>query len=283
MKQFHLTLLGIFIFALQSVKAQYPLTNKFELDSKSNKTHYTIEVSVPENYSATKKYPFYYILDGYYSAAMAHGAHRVLQLENLIDEVIVVTITGPEKNTSEWLINRWPDYTFSVDSVNDVGAAKYFKLPAGSLISGKGDAFLKTLTLEIFPMVEGKYGFNGERGISGHSLGGQFVAYLLFGTKDLFNRFAINSSSQRLWKKNEIKRIEAKYAETHKSYPVRVFLSFGSLEPKDGIADLRDFEYQLKTHYLDMKTQFVEFADETHVSVTPAMITRAMWYLYKKQ
>jgi hypothetical protein len=32
-----------------------------------------------------------------------------------------------------------------------------------------------------------------------------------------------------------------------------------------------------------MQTQFVEFADETHVSVTPAMITRAMWFLYKNK
>lgn len=276
-------ILVLFIFVAQSVQAQYPLVNKFELDSKSNKTHYTIEVSVPENYDASKKYPFYYILDGYYSAAMAHGAHRVLQMENLIEDVVVVTITGPEKTTSEWLINRWPDYTFTVDTLNDVGAARYFKLPVGSLHSGKGDAFLKTLTQEIFPLVEGKYGCNGNRGIAGHSLSGQYVAYLMFGTKDLFKRFAINSSSQRLWLQNEIRRIEAKYAETHKSYPVRAFLSFGSLEAKDGIEDLRDFERVLKTHYTDMKSQFVEFADETHVSVTPAMITRAMWFLYKKQ
>jgi len=122
MKQ--IKLLALFIFVAQSVWAQYPLTNKFELDSKSNKTHYTIEVSVPENYNPSKKYPFYYILDGYYSAAMAHGAHRVLQLERLIEDVVVVTITGPEKTTSEWLINRWPDYTFTVDTLNDVGAAK---------------------------------------------------------------------------------------------------------------------------------------------------------------
>jgi predicted alpha/beta superfamily hydrolase len=281
MKQ--IKLLALFIFVAQNVWAQYPLTNKFELDSKSNKTHYTIEVSVPENYNASKKYPFYYILDGYYSAAMAHGAHRVLQLERLIEDVVVVTITGPEKTTSEWLINRWPDYTFTVDTLNDVGAAKYFNLPAGSLHSGKGDAFLKTLTQEIFPLVEGKYGFNGDRGISGHSLSGQYVAYLMFGTKDLFKRFAINSSSQRLWLQNEIRRIEAKYAEAHKSYAVRTFLSYGSLEPKDGIEDLRDFERVLKTHYQDMQTQFVEFADETHVSVTPAMTTRAMWFLYKKK
>jgi hypothetical protein len=105
----------------------------------------------------------------------------------------------------------------------------------------------------------------------------------MFRTQDVFKRFAINSSSQRLWLQNEIRRIEAKYAETHKTYPVRAFLSFGSLEEKDGIEDLRDFERVLKSHYSDIQSQYVEFADETHVSVTPAMTTRAMWFLYKKK
>jgi len=281
----NLLLLGI-LFLSQTLYAQFPLTKdltaKYELTSNYNQTKYTMEVSLPVRYDASKKYPVYYILDGFYAAAIAHGAHRTLQFENLIEEVIVVTITGPEKTTSEWLINRWPDYTFSKDTLNDVGYAKVFHLPEGSTISGKGDLFLQTLTKQIFPLIENKYGFNGNRGISGHSLGGQMVANFMFKAPELFNRYGINSSSQRLALNNEIRTIEKNYAATHKEYNAKVFLSFGSLEPKDAIEDLRYFDGQLTSHYKNIQTKFVEFADETHVSVIPAMLTKCMGFLYKK-
>ena len=274
------------LFLSQSLYAQFPLTKdltaKYDLTSTFNKTKYTLEVSLPVSYDASKKYPVYYILDGYYAAAIAHGAHRTLQFENLIEDVIVVTISGPEKTTSEWLINRWPDYTFSKDTLNDVIYAKVFHLPEGSTVSGKGDLFLQTLTQQIFPLIENKYGFNGNRGISGHSLGGQITAFLMFKTPELFNRYGINSSSQRLWLNNEIRTVEKNYAATHKEYTAKVFLSFGSLEPKDAIEDLRYFDNQLKSHYKNIETKFVEFADETHGSVMPAMLSTCMWYLYKK-
>ena len=277
--------LGI-LFLSQSLYAQFPLTKdltaKYDLTSTFNKTKYTLEVSLPVSYDASKKYPVYYILDGYYAAAIAHGAHRTLQFENLIEDVIVVTISGPEKTTSEWLINRWPDYTFSKDTLNDVGAAKYFGLPVGSLHSGKGELFFQTLTQQIFPLIENKYGFNGNRGISGHSLGGYLVADLMFKVPEMFNRFGINSSSQRLHLNNEIRSKEKNYSATHKEYNAKVFLSFGSLEPKDAIEDLRYFDNQLKSHYKNIETKFVEFADETHGSVMPAMLSSCMWYLYKK-
>jgi predicted alpha/beta superfamily hydrolase len=282
----HLYLISLVIFS-HSLFAQFPLTHdltaKFDLNSKYNHTKYTLEVSLPVSYNTNTKYPVYYILDGFYAGSIAHGAHRTLQFENLIEDVIVVTITGPEKTKDEWLINRWPDFTFSKDPLNDVGAANYFNLPAGSLISGKGNEFLQTLTKEIFPFIETKYSSNGSRGISGHSLGGQMVAYLMFKTPELFNRFGINSSSQRLWLKNEIRSIESKYAETHKEYNGRVFLSFGGLEAKDAIEDLRDFESQLKSHYKNIQTEFVEFPNETHASVVSAMLSRGLFYLYKKQ
>ncbi len=282
----HICLFFVFLFA-HSLYAQFPLTKeltaKHELTSRYNQLKYTLEVSLPENYNANSTYPVYYILDGYYVSSMAHGTHRALQFEKLIEDVIVVTIAGPETTTREWIINRWTDYTFSKDTLNDVGAARHFNLPTGSLSSGKGDQFLQTLTQQIFPLIENKYRCNGNRGISGHSLAGQMVAYLMFKSPSLFNRFGINSSSQRLWLKNEIRTIENNYAATHKEYNANVFLSFGTLEPKDAIEDLHYFDKQLTSHYQGIETKFVEFSDETHLSVLPAMLSRCMWYLYKKK
>jgi predicted alpha/beta superfamily hydrolase len=276
---------GILLLS-QSLFAQFPLskelTKKYELTSKFNKTKYTLEVSLPVSYDANKKYPTYYILDGFYAASIAHGAHRTLQIENLIEDVIVVTIKGPETTTSEWLINRWPDYTFSRDTLNDVGYARFFNLPKGSTISGKGEQFLQTLTQQIFPLIESNYSCDGNRGISGHSLGGQIVANLMFKTPELFNRYGINSSSQRKALNNEIREIEKNYSTTHSEYNAKVFFSFGNLESKEAIEDLHNFDNQLKNHYKNIETNFVEFTGETHASVVPAMLSRCLWYLYKK-
>ncbi|MEY4432503.1 MAG: hypothetical protein RLZZ44_633, partial [Bacteroidota bacterium] len=214
------------LFLSQSLVAQFPmskdLTASFDLTSKYNNKKYTLEVSLPITYDVQKKYPVYYILDGYYAGYLAHGVHRYLQLDNSIEDVVVVTISGPEKTTSEWLINRWPDFSFSRDTLNDVKQAKIFNLPAGSTVSGKGDLFLQTLTNQILPFIENKYSFNGKRGISGHSMGAQFVAYVMFKKPNLFERFGINSSFQGLWLSNEIRNIEKSFAEKNKEYNAKV-------------------------------------------------------------
>ncbi|MEY4954220.1 MAG: hypothetical protein RI981_305 [Bacteroidota bacterium] len=281
----HSCLILVLLLA-HSVYAQFPLTKdltaKFDLTSKYNQKKYTLEVSLPVTYDATKKYPVYYILDGYYAGYIAHGAHRFLQLDNSIEDVVVVTISGPEKTPSEWFINRWPDFSFSSDTINDVKQAKMFNLPAGSTVSGKGELFLQTLSNQILPFIENKYSFNGNRGISGHSMGAQFVAYVMFKKPNMFERFGINSSFQGLWLSNEIRNIEKSFAESHKDYPAKVYFSFGSLEPKEMIEDIRYFDGQLTSHYKNIQTKFVEFADETHASVILLMLNKCMWYLYKK-
>ena len=99
----------------------------------------------------------------------------------------------------------------------------------------------------------------------------------------MFNRFGINSSFQGLWLNNEIREVEKNYASSNKVYNAKVFFSFGSLEPKEMIEDIRYFDNQLKSHYKNIETNFVLFADETHTTVVSAMISRCMWYLYKKK
>jgi predicted alpha/beta superfamily hydrolase len=51
---------------------------------------------------------------------------------------------------------------------------------------------------------------------------------------------------------------------------------------KEEITDLYEFEALLKK-YQGVETNLVIFEDETHVSVIPAMISRCLRYLYKKE
>lgn len=277
----------ILLFGIQNLNAQKPLTiqdaKSFQMNSKLNNRTYRLSVSVPEGYSTNKQYPVFYILDGFYSAAIAHGAHRTLEFFKEIEDVIVVTISGDEKNKNEWFINRWSDYTYTKDPANDTSIVKSWNLPANSLLSGKGDQFLQIIKSEIIPFIENKYSTNGKRGISGHSLGGLYVANLLFNAADVFDKFGINSPSFKMWNNNDIMFAERAYSEKHSTLNVRVLLSFGGLEPEDNIQNLKIFEELLKAHYKNIEIKNITFDAETHASVVAAMISRNLLYLYEKK
>lgn len=268
--------------------AQSPLTiphaTGYEVKSSINPMTYHLSVSLPNNYDTKKQYPVYYILDGYYAAEIAHGAHKSLKFSNEIEDIIVVTIAGNEQNNVKaWFANRWPDLTFTPNPSDDSTAAIAWKIPAPGLKSGGGERFLQVLTKEIFPFIEQRYSTNGHRGISGHSLGGLFAGNVLFHSPELFDRYGINSPSFLDWNKNDIFIAEKKFSETHKSLPAKVFLSFGGLEGSNNIENLRELERLMKAHYTGIETHYVVFDNETHASVASAMISRCMRYLYAKK
>lgn len=268
--------------------AQSPLTiphaTGYEVKSSINPMTYHLSVSLPNNYDTKKQYPVYYILDGYYAAEIAHGAHKSLKFSNEIEDIIVVTIAGNEQNNvKSWFANRWPDLTFTPNPSDDSSAAIAWKIPAPGLKSGGGERFLQVLTKEIFPFIEQRYSTNGHRGISGHSLGGLFAGNVLFHSPELFDRYGINSPSFLDWNKNDIFMAEKKFSETHKSLLAKVFLSFGGLEGSNNIENLRELERLMKAHYTGIETHYVVFDNETHASVASAMISRCMRYLYARK
>jgi len=257
-------------------------TETYVIHSKINQREYNLAVSVPNNYDKAKKYPVYYLLDGHYAFPIIALSNKILgpwRDGNEIDEVIVVSITGKAKSFDEWLWERWPDYTFNPSIKHDTRFAKNWGSPE-PLFSGKGDAFLQVIRKEIIPLIENQYSTNQERGISGHSLSGQFVANLLFKANDIFSKFGINSPFLLMYNDNEIRRTELAYSKTHTSLKARIFLSYGGLEKPGEIKDLYEFEALLKK-YQGVETKLVIFDDETHVSVIPAMINRCLKYLYK--
>jgi predicted alpha/beta superfamily hydrolase len=259
-------------------------TETYTINSKINQRVYNLAVSLPSNYDKSKKYPTYYILDGYYAFPLVAESNKLMgtwTLGNLIEDVIIISITGKEKDFDDWLCQRWPDYTFTQSINFDTTVTKSWH-SSELLISGKGDLFLEVIRKEIIPLIDKNYSTNNERGISGHSLSGQFVANLLFKANDIFSKFGINSPWMLPYNNNDIRLVEREYSKSHHSLNAKVFLSFGSLEAKEEIKDLYEFEVLLKK-YQGVETKLVIFDDETHVSVIPAMISRSLRYLYKKE
>lgn len=277
----------LFCFGSQLTWAQKPLINQnilgYSFTSKINKTTYTLGVSVPEDFNPNKKYPVFYILDGFYSSEIAHGAHRTLDIFKDIEDLIVVTISGPEKTSKEWLVNRWGDYTFTQDKHNDTAFEKTWDLPAHTLVSGAGDTFLRVIKEEIFPIIESNYPTNGKRGIMGHSLSGLYVANLIFKANDVFDCFGLNSPSLSFWNNNDILVEENKFFQKNIPLNKKIFLSFGEFESKTGIKNLKDIQQLLISHYPTIETNYVIFNEEKHTTVAPAMIARSMYYFYAKK
>ena len=260
-------------------------TETYVIHSKINQRDYNLAVSVPNNYDKAKKYPVYYLLDGYYAFPFAAESNKILGtwlMGNEIEDVIIVSITAnKEKDFNDWLCQRWPDYTFTQSQTLDTRFTELWH-SSEPLVSGKGEAFLQVIRKEIIPLIDKNYSTNQERGISGHSLSGQFVANLLFKANDIFSKFGINSPWMLPYNNNDIRLIEKEYAKNNSSLKAKVFLSFGSLEVKKEIQDLYEFEALLKK-YQGVETKLVIFEDETHVSVIPAMINRCLKYLYKAE
>ena len=259
-------------------------TETYIINSKINQRVYNLAVSLPSSYDKSKKYPTYYILDGYYAFPLISQIHKMLGRSGdnkQIDDIIIVSITGKEKSYYEWLCQRWPDYTFTQSIKFDTTFTKRWQSPE-PLVSGKGEAFLEVIRKEIIPLIDKNYSTNQERGISGHSMSGLYVANLLFKANDIFSKFGINSPFLLPYNNNDIRILEKEYSKLHHSLNAKVFLSFGSLEVKEEIKDLYEFEALLKK-YQGVETNLVIFEDETHGSVIPAMISRSLRYLYKKE
>ena len=278
-----------FLFILLQLSAQdkqpYSITGAetYTIHSTINQRVYHLAVSLPNSYDKAKKYPTYYILDGFYAFPIVAESQKMMggwTLGNQIEDVIVVSITGDEKNNDDWLCQRWPDYTFTQSLNYDTLGAKDWHSPV-PLISGKGDAFLEVIRKEIIPLIDKNYNTNQDRGISGHSLSGLYVANLIFKANDIFSKFGLNSPWMLPYNNNDIRLVEKEFSKSQHALNAKVFLSFGSLEVKEEIKDLYEFETLLKK-YNGVETKLVIFEDETHVSVIPAMISRCLRYLYKK-
>ena len=276
----------IFLFSIAiTSNAQWSTTpihtETINVKSILNNRTYKVQVALPSSYTKEKKYPVFYILDGYYAFPIAVEAMKGLKMGNEIKDFILVSIAGDETNDYEWLIKRWTDYTFTQSVKNDTTFTKMWNIKSPGLISGGGDTFYSIIKNEIIPLIDSKFSTSSERGISGHSLSGLYVANILFKSDGIFSKLGINSPSFLMWA-NDILEAESNYSKTNSSLNAKVFLSIAELEGEKDITNLVKFEDLLKK-YNGLNSKLVVFKDESHTSVGPAMISRTMKVLYSKK
>lgn len=261
------------------------------ITSKIMERDYQLYISFPSGYSIkdTITYPILYVLDGNRSFETFNPINKRFSSIGKTKDVIVVGI-GSGLDAQSWAVNRYFDYTISVDTLSERKADKRYGVSEGTVKTGGATKFLECLKKEIIPFVDKHYKTNTDRGISGHSLGGLFTAYCLSNSDGYFTKFGINSPSL-YWNDDEflnqvVTEIENKYDKKNEWNipPTKVYISVGELESSSIIprmVKLSTYLADLNSDRIDLKWQIVE--NETHRSVVPAMLINTLTFLYGKE
>ena len=126
-----------------------PGTEQFSVTSKVSGLEYRIDVSLPPKYTTAtaERYPAIYLLDGNLEFAMAVQTHRMMNIDGLVPDMIIVGIgyqeDDPAVYTPAYAADRTRDYTPT--SVADD--------PGG----GQAAAFLSFLRNQLIPTIDRRY------------------------------------------------------------------------------------------------------------------------------
>jgi hypothetical protein len=259
----------------QNVKEKACLDNTEQFYLTSNYVkgeNYRIQVSLPLNYAASKKfYPVYYFADGDVAFGMIKEIADLLMMGNDIKDIIVVGI-GYGQGFENWNIKRTRDLTPTNDTVWNQG-----------WISGGADNFLKFIKYELFPVINKNYRTNPDSiAIGGHSLGGLLNSYILFKQPELFKNYVIGSPFL-IWDKKIISKLENEYFSKHKELNCNVYIYYGSMDLKDEIIiPTNEFIQSIQAHNyqgINLVTRIYE--GETHTSVPAVAITYGLKTIFK--
>jgi uncharacterized protein len=213
-------------------------TEAYRYASPAMGRNYDITVGLPESYtdSTAKKYSMLLVTDGNdYFPLVLHAARTV----GGIDEVIVVSVGAPfEEGRDAFTRRRVHEFSPPNWAMNDPfgqyvsGGCKAWKLAIADCVGG-APKFLGMIVDELLPRLTAKYRIDKERlGLFGVSAGGAFASWAIFQDRSPFRTYII-SSPAIAYGDGDALRQEARYAESHKDLPARIYLSAGALEIDD--------------------------------------------------
>ena len=233
-------LLSLVLGALPAPSALAQQDN-FSIRSEILQETREIVVHLPENYDPDSKegYAVIYMLDADHEAdEIAARTAGEYHKANMTPQVIVIAIEN---------IRRGMDFLPHFISVDR----------DGNQVFGNGGKFLSFIKNELMPFVSKKFRTNGRRVFIGHSWAGQFMAYTLSQSPELFDAFFITSPSIGEYGDqtfNELKRVFKQDLD----FPAFVYVSVGSKETPRLKADYDRLTTLLKQHLPEQVKFFVE-------------------------
>jgi hypothetical protein len=214
---------------------------------------YTVYVVLPLSYEmAEHSYPVIYITDGDYMTIPAASIATGLALDQEVPEVITVGI----------------GYGGTLDVAQE-------RREEDMAVGGQ-ESFLQFLQEELIPDIEANYRADpAARTLMGFSLGGDFSLYALFHAPDTFANIIAGSPGCG-W----CSIYETEYAEKHKTLPVRLFVSEGSLETANILPTERFVKGLQASDYDGLVLEYAILDGETHMSAWPRTFTNSIKWIF---
>jgi uncharacterized protein len=184
---------------------------------------------------------------------------------------------------------RTRDFTPSLDPRFERMAASMPPLPDGITVEpamGGAEAFLRFLRDEAEPYVAQRFDVDGARRVLfGSSLGGLFVVHTLLTAPDAFDDY-VAVSPALWWNGEEPFELEERTRSGRMVRPLRAFIAVGGLEETPSIPSLAPFRMVTNARRMaerlearddaGLEVRFAELDAETHTSVVPVALTRAL-------
>jgi uncharacterized protein len=240
--KYQLGLLAIFLVfsSCQKEKLLSSTVDVFTLNSVNTNSTYTIQVCLPEGYTASKKYETVYLLDGETqvdiqgATPFAHTANACQKMSQLYGKqnCIVVGIGGSDF--------RGRDYTPTPTSfqTDGGGAEKYTQFIENELIAKINKQYSVDTTAK-------------SRLIIGHSYGGLYTTYLYTKHPKLFSNY-LTLSPSLFYDNDLILKYENDMRSQLKTNTNLVFIGFGELETLIGNY-AQEWFFRLSTYYPNNK------------------------------
>lgn len=268
-----------------------PETVRFDLTPRAGGAPYRIFLRIPPGTPPASGWPVLYLLDANAVIATAVEALRVQAAYPLgtgIRDAVVVGIGYPTEGAYDSVRRSW-DYGPPPGQVYPPHA-----VGGPDVRTGGAEAFLTFIEEELKPLVATRTRIDAaHQAIFGHSFGGLFVLYALF-TRPAAFRDWIAISPAIWWEQHNVLRFAAAPTEA-----VRVFLGVGEyeqvlmpfqigapdeserrgrLEEARTVDETREMAERLRGY--GKPVEFAVFEGETHMSVLPVAINRAIRFAF---
>lgn len=255
-----------------------PRAEQWTMRSRLLNRSYRIFVSKPAGVPPESGYPVLYLLD---ANSVFHTAVEAMRLQGRRPDrtgVVPAVIVGVGyESEGPFDDSRFYDFTPAPNETTDTKKDGTPLPPQGG-----AEAFQSFIIDELKPLIEREIPIDRSRqAFFGHSLGGLFVLYTLLTRSESFRTFIAGSPSIH-WNKSLLLEKEKMLVSHLEQHPrdIDVWMSWGELEknhPTGNAISAGQLAERLSllSDY-GVKASTKEFENEGHVSVLPAMISRAL-------
>lgn len=257
-------------------------TEVIKMKSKHVKgMEYYIQVALPWDYnSSDTKYPVIYYTDAIFLGGTVIETYRWLRAFNHIPPMVLIGISyNIDVTDEEAIAYRARDFTptkLTVDELPDW-------LKPYTPESGGAKDFLSFIENELFPEIESNYRIDSSnRGLLGYSFGGLFSAYVLFTKPNLFKKYLLGAPTL-LWDNFYVLKEDQTLLQEINNSQIKVFSAIGSHDFADLLTSWTVLRDKLNSEkFASLNFDYMVFDNEDHVSVIPAIYSRALRNLYSE-